>query len=214
MRLTFTGIDEKTDLEAMGRLAGAGTELAVLVGTPTGHAPRFPKLDRVIEIRETCRRLRLPSAIHLCGPFAQAVNQSRFGETLELCRGFGRVQVNAPANEYRPVYLQDFREALGRPVIVRHRMPYRNSRPWAGGGIAYLFDRSGRANFDEWSPPWNETDCGYAGGVTPENIREAVARIGTFPRDPWIEIEGAVRTEDRINLQKVEQLMRNAREAA
>ena len=142
--LTFTGVDEETDLDALAGCSGPTIEYAVLAGSSTGRHPRFPGLERILEFRDKCASTDVRNAIHLCGRLARAANDGRHDKLEELCRSFGRIQVNAPcADDYVQRELELLQDRLEAPVIVQHREPFTTSRPFAGPRVSYLLHRSG-----------------------------------------------------------------------
>ena len=212
--LTFTGVDEETDLDALAGCSGPGIEYAVLAGSSTGRHPRFPGLERILEFRDKCASTGVRSAIHLCGHLARAANEGRHDELEKLCRGFGRIQVNAPsADDYVQDELERLQDRLGAPVIVQHREPFTTSRPFAGPQVSYLLDRSGGrgiAGQESWSEPWPGIACGYAGGLNPQNIGSALAQAAAFNRPTWLDMETGIRTGDRLDMRKVRRIVRIA----
>ena len=80
-----------------------------------------------------------------------------------------------------------------------------------GAALEYLFDPSsgrGESAFSRWpEPPVDAaTRYGYAGGISPETIGEALAFASQHAdAGLWIDMESGVRTEDdRFDLDKVE----------
>ena len=98
--VTFTGIDEKTNLSDIISLhvKYPNTEFGVLIGSHTdkGTQPRFPSLAVVTAFRDMCMAQGIPSALHICGAYAREVMSPEGASTdlLSLCKGFTRVQIN------------------------------------------------------------------------------------------------------------------------
>ena len=207
LRLTFTGIDEWTDLAELPVLADIDAEYAVLAGTSTGRHPRFPRTEFIRDIAEACREAGTRSAIHLCGVLARRANAGEHDEIAALCRGFGRVQVNSPApGDYAQENLERLHDLLAVPVIVQHREPFGASEPFAGPVVSYLFDRSGGrgiVGLDNWSAPWPKISCGYAGGLNAENITAAATLVQSFDENVWLDMESGIRTGDRLDVEKI-----------
>ena len=95
--VTFTGVDAKTDLDEVVRLAMKYpfAEFGVLIRSITDQGnPRFPSLRVISDLN-----VRLPSwqkAIHLCGIHAQAAAGPgpRPMWAYVANNGFGRIQIN------------------------------------------------------------------------------------------------------------------------
>lgn len=207
--VTFTGVDAATDPDRLQQLHSRypRTELAVLAGG--ANRCRHQSLDAVAGWGRFAAAARVPMALHLCGPHARAVNTATdTAAVLELCAGFQRVQINAA--RYDPDRVAAFADAVGcRSVILQHRGGFDAGLPVVHPKVEYLFDRSGgrgRSCFDDWPPPPDtRTRVGYAGGMSPRNIAAALAAVHRFAQGRvWLDMETGVRTDDRLDLDKVE----------
>ncbi|MCY4509416.1 MAG: hypothetical protein OXG35_20995 [Acidobacteria bacterium] len=207
LRITVTGVDRSTDLDRLVQLQAIYPELqlewGVLAGSHNGETPRFPELQTIRALAGRTNAGILKGAIHLCGRRARAVNAGDFDEALELCDGFSRIQVNSL--EYDHEAVEQFAQRAGVPVIVQDRTNFEDTPPSAN--LSYLHDRSGGRGLSTmaaWGLPWPEVPCGYAGGIGPENIVQAVRKVlGAARSDAWLDMESAVRTCDDLDLQKV-----------
>ena len=79
-----------------------------------------------------------------------------------------------------------------------------------GVNAAALFDLSGGTGrlSDEW--PSSEEFCGYAGGLTPDNVVDQLERIGQACcyHPIWIDVESGVRdSSDRFRMDEVERFI-------
>ena len=210
-------MDEQTDVGELAACSGPAIEYAVLAGSSTGLHPRFPGFDRVREFRETCAATGVRSAIHLCGRLGRAANNGTHEELEELCRGFGRIQVNAPsADDYDQSELERLQDRLEAPVIVQHREPFTRSRPFAGERMSYLLDQSGGRGItgrESWTAPWPGIACGYAGGLSPQNIASALTQVEAFNQPVWLDMESGIQTGNLFDMRKVRRIIRIATEA-
>lgn len=201
--ITFTGVDEHTDLEILSALSAlypGKVEWGVLVSRKQQAAgnSRYPSDTFIESLRG--RGLRL--AAHLCGAIAERANQNEtLGFTLS---GFNRVQVNhgAPNVSFLTALASEERVS----VIAQSRDPYVIER---GGEISWLYDCSGGRGVRPEKFPEARGDegwCGYAGGIGPDNVLEVLAKIDA-PRF-WIDMESGVRdTFDRFDLDKVRSVL-------
>lgn len=212
--ITFTGVDEWTDI---GRLASIQqrypkVEFGVLMSRHWDeNGNRFPSPGFIEKLRN--RGLRLSG--HLCGSMARDVlsiggfaNIERpFANLLDM---FQRVQLNvagcaeAIPNRIVPGIFQE--------VIIQqgedHRLfeqCYINS----GEFVAVLLDKSGGLGIDTpiGFPLYaNRVHVGFAGGFNPDNVIDKMTTITTSPLVGkfWIDMESGVRTDDRFDLEKVE----------
>ena len=233
VNLTITGIDRWTDLDRLAVTAdehpAVRIEWAVLYGSRNGQEPRFPGGEVVDRLLRTASETNIHCAIHLCGRYARAVNSGDYAkisdELVATCCRFDRIQVNLPGYDYAAM-ARFSTEWTGRPVIVQHRDGFAGKPPRPE--LHYLHDRSGGRGVEEtahWPKPWPDVRCGYAGGVGPRNIELAVQLVRTLhaTRTPglseteasvaayaglgsggsWIDMESGVRTNDRLDLDKV-----------
>ena len=110
--LTFTGVDEYTDFGRMIEISQTypRVEFAVLVGSLTPKNPFslgngiFPALSVVDLLKflgvQRGRPRKARVAVHLCGVWSRSALRpgEPSEETIELCRGFDRVQINLHAD--------------------------------------------------------------------------------------------------------------------
>ena len=127
-------------------------------------------------------------AIHLCGQYSRMVMQDGGApdEVYDLCRGFSRVQVNLHGDSFNPGRIAVAAQAVKRfadtvgcqRVILQHRGDGWHNIPVFHEKVEYLFDKSeggGRAAFEEWPTPSSYLPhMGYAGGIGPETIDQAI----------------------------------------
>ena len=221
--LTFTGVDEHTSFPKLLDLAHLypAVEFAVLVGSPTGTGtkPRFPRLEVAHRLRGLGVDHSQNTSIHLCGRFAKEALDPRGPDpgVLDLCDGFGRVQVNLAGRAFQKGRRNRTVAAISRfanevgcgSVIVQHRgrwedVPLRHPR------VEYLFDRSGgrgQTAFDHWPAPIGQPPrVGYSGGLGPQTIGDAMRFTDRHPDSPlWLDMESGVRDRaDRFDLRAVE----------
>lgn len=229
--ITFTGFDATT---SMGHLTRLGqqypkAEFAVLVGSQTGSvsSPLFPSLKMVDVLKKYGANLGFNTAIHLCGGYARLAVQSRKvpKTLLDLCNGFGRIQINLHADGPEPEitwgngdhYLIQFAEAVtADKVIIQHRHGWQSIPPSTNHEkIEYLYDRSegrGLEGFDHWPEPSPHLPrMGYAGGIGPHNIRQALAFAERHPGARlWFDMEHHVRNDRGFDLAAVQAVLEEA----
>lgn len=195
--ITFTGVDDDTDPSELIKLADDYPVEFGLLFSPKrqGIEPRYPKLWTVSWLTE---ELPLRWSAHLCGADARAwLLEDHCDHDL---RGFQRVQVNTA-------------DKNASPALVGHQAAKRNLRgilQCRGAfpqveSVDVLFDASGGRGISpsDWPQAVNTTFCGYAGGLSPENVAQAVQIIGTRANRYWIDMESGVRDEnDRFSVAK------------
>ena len=223
--VTFTGVDIRTSRQRAVELAEQhpGTEWGFLAGSATGNEPRFPPFTTLAAWRDFAADNGLRTALHLCGRYSREVARGRGREHLSLWAGFGRVQINLAAAERhaRIGAIVEFQDALGAPVILQHDRGW-DAVPTMHEGIEYLFDRSGGRGLaperlcEHWPDAPAETRrYGYAGGIRITNAHHAFAfamrqRNGS---STWLDMETHVRSDDYLDLSKVEKICKLRRRA-
>lgn len=210
---TLTGVDSRTDLDAIATLSAEYpiVEWGLLYspkrqGLP-GRYPSVVMLQRLL--------LELPAdirlALHVCGSGVPDLLADADAVVCELAdmveaRG-GRIQLNFNHSSGDVAI-----DALERFLQRRPHLRVITQRNAANAGVwealsdcenhSILFDASGGRGVspDVWPAPLHPARCGYAGGLSPENLLtqlqgiEAVAGNATT----WIDMEGSLRLRDEI----------------
>lgn len=218
--ITFTGIDERTDLDRVERISEQHpyVEWGILLSYhwwENGNRYPNPKiLDRLEH-----RGLNLSA--HFCGGMARDIAT---GETQRMYKTinyqfdiFRRCQLNVNASSmYRALRTMRVFDRTLNEVILQM-----NSRVSLGSflhymeeptpHVAYLIDGSGGRGIDKPIEIYDNPDIhvGYAGGINPENVGAKLSQLlehrsyGSF----WIDMESGVRTDDWLDLDKVERVL-------
>jgi hypothetical protein len=198
--ITFTGVDERTDWQRVQALSDRyPVEWAALFSRDRqGRERRYPSAACI----GAFRALPVTKAAHVCGCYAKAV-MAWSQVDLDLT-GFDRIQVNHSKPEAGAI--RAFAQEWGAKGIMQTRtleFPY-------GQRVAQLFDRSGgRGEYPSRWPthPGNGRLVGYAGGIGPDNVLDTLrAIVATGPY--WIDMESGVRTDDWLDLDKCEAVLR------
>lgn len=217
--ITFTGADEHTDLGRMRELTTRfPIEWGVLMSPKRqGKEPRYPGWKTI----DLIRGLAVNRSAHFCGGYSRnALTGKQMPEMREKTEGFNRVQINyVPSPAQFPTLSAGVGRVLGhaeaayfgayiqKPVIVQHRtLKFPDEY-----GVSFLFDRSGGKGEKPSSWPIHPGAgklVGYAGGLSPENVLEELAKMDRG-HPFWIDMEGRVRDDnDRFDLGKVEAVCR------
>lgn len=230
--LAFTGVDKRVIFNDLVKICAKypKVEFGILVGSSSGSEDHgiFPSLNVVRSFRRASQWKEWKSALHLCGRWSREVTSAdgATGVTYDLCSGFDRIQINLHGDYFDPRYI----EAAAAPikafadnlaelnpdvrVILQHRGPW-SEVPVIHPNVEYLFDRSeggGRAAFHEWPDPADDKRrYGYAGGIGPDTIGEAMAFVNRFPTvRMWLDMEGRVRSDGWFDLKKVRSVCEQA----
>lgn len=201
IRITFTGIDERTDPDRVAELSKHyPCEWGVLYGGRlngnrySGHRKVYPLYRREVRL-----------AAHLCGKFVQ--NALAYGPGYEVVREhFHRFQLNA--REYNLPQIARWAAGHQLPTIVQWRQKsFPRPDPW----LQFLVDSSGGRGVTITNIPGsNGALVGYAGGINPENVKQIVGLISEANEGRyWIDMESGVRTDDWLDLDKCEAVLKS-----
>ena len=223
--VTFTGVDEGTDLREIQEIAGKypRVEFGVLTRVPDQgnmNNPIFPPVETVRALRD----LRgVNTALHLCGTLArQAAGEEPMGPGLmPLATGFGRVQVNLHGDPDNPARVRldllkttDLAERTGS-VILQHRGPWADI-PLDHPNVEYLFDlsegsRNGIVRALAGAAPRAAGGLRRGDRAPQHPPRPGVRRDKRPEARIWLDMERNVRTPDyRFDLEKVREVCRLA----
>lgn len=225
--ITFTGIDNKTDIEELKSIQQAypQVEFGLLVAlSRQGNEPRYPDL----RILKDLKGAGLNLSCHVCGTLAR--NLVRTGDITELDaflgkgRGLGldlfqRIQINVSNMDFELKQIPSNGEFVVpesiREVIIQHHpgRPLSWTSNNAGVPISVLFDPSGGLGLG-----WQKIDipyyaknlrCGFAGGINASNVEKWIRTLQKeFPReDFWLDMESGVRTDDVFDTGKVREVL-------
>jgi len=200
--ITFTGADDQTDVSGMCALAADyPVEWGILFSPKRQGTGRYP----LTVGRFTNMGLQL--AAHLCGGDARDVienGESQWDELLENC--FARAQINTADPKVQPALIKEWADRLALRAILQCRGEFPDVR-----AVDVLFDASGGRGIEptSWPKPAIGRLNGYAGGLNPANVGNAVQKIaarfahGCSGATYWIDMESGVRDEhDRFDLAK------------
>lgn len=163
-----------------------------------GIENRYPPLKFIIDL---VMEYRLAFSAHLCGADARSViEHSRSHHDELIATAFIRAQINTSDPHVQPSLVGHWANRRGVRAILQCRGPFPAIK-----AVDVLFDASGGRGIlpGDWPEAHSETFCGYAGGLSPDNVAAAVDVIKTRARHYWIDMESGVRDEnDRFSLDK------------
>lgn len=210
-RVTFSGIDPWTKPQELRKLADEYPFVEFAFLLTENHAKAGNRYPHPM-ILKSYRQMNLPMAVHFCGKLAYdlvktndwGAAQALLGPSMKL---FDRIQFNIPKTKH---FRRDLAFPAEKAIIIqlhegteelyecyRHLPNVQGFQDDSGGqGIACK----------AWRAPQGEF-FGYAGGLGPENVVEAVQAIQTVcDRDFWIDMETSIRTGDRFDVEKCRQV--------
>lgn len=98
----------------------------------------------------------------------------------------------------------------GKTIITQHNPAtagfYRHLADLDTHTILFDASRGNGVRPSHWPDPFPNKRCGYAGGLNPDTIEEDLAAIDRAAGSAtvWIDLETGVRTNDELDMEKVE----------
>jgi len=231
--VTFTGVDHQTSLPQLISLATRYplSEWGFLYSPKRQSMPgRYPSVG-ALQSALLYLSPKVRVALHICGAGVTDLlaGEQTVTELVDLVQQrSGRVQLNfnladrpGEKSSRKPDLdlLRCFvasRQSL--TVITQHHHAnlavHEALRQYVNHAV--LFDTSGGNGGTpaEWPKPLSGTACGYAGGLGPETIGQALPEIATACVDAsiWVDMEGRLRTvddvgDDWLSLDRCEQVL-------
>ncbi len=224
-RVTITGADDSVE---PAKLVGISqrfpfVEWGILLSESNTGARRFPSFEWQRSFAAAACDNHLNVSAHVCGKWVRDIClghwhllSTKAASTMVVAK---RVQLNFHAITHTIVH-DTF--VSGAAVVSRKMRPYQlifqlddinnallNVARGAGLNAVPLFDTSGGiGQLPESWPAARDCYCGYAGGLSPENIKEQLTQIAqvTGAHPIWIDVETRVRTPDNaaLDLDRVE----------
>ncbi len=218
-KVTITGIDLYTNRMRLNLIQKVHpfVEWGVLLSTSkAGKENRFPPTEWIDELSG----LELNLSGHVCGTWARDITEGgrqfvdAYQNRLQI---FQRLQLNI-SHVLESIHSHDdFYRGLEQIVGPRVIVQVRGDSLWAPviaqilNKTDVLFDCSGGRGIlpDNWPsfPPVG--NYGYAGGLNPDNLEEQIRAMSEASggQSVWIDVESGVRTNEVLDLDKVERFL-------
>lgn len=229
-RVTITGTDDKTDISQLLELSDEFpfVEWGILVSSKQEGGQRFPSRkwsDKFIHAVTGTGKLR-PIAIssHICGRWTREICSDFIAwNELPFIVNFGqRIQINTHAEQLvsNTHLWTNLRNVIHKEIIfqwdgVNDHLAFA-AKAIDGLKISVLFDTSGGAGIlpGTWPKADRRFNYGYAGGLGPDNIKEQIQLINLAANNYsyWIDMEGRVRTNEILDLDKVRKVLEQSKE--
>lgn len=224
-KVTITGADDSISPAALIPLTEKYpfVEWGILVSRNNFGGNRFPSKNwlKLLEVvKKDHPEIKL--SCHLCGAYVREILLGNYAPIQDLgpiWRIFDRVQLNTHGLEHAIdskkmallmltysekefIFQYDGVNLRGIVYATRH-----------GVNFSALFDLSHGAGVlpGEWPELLPGVKCGYAGGISPENIEEQIIAIENRAGDSpiWIDMETHVRSnmDSQFDLEKVERCL-------
>ena len=195
--ITFTGADDRTSIDGMRELSEQyPIEWGILFSPKRQGEGRYPSM-RFVERLVSGSSLNFSA--HLCGGDSRdVIGQGKSSHDDLISEYFVRSQINTSDPKADPFLIAVWANRLGVTPIMQCRDTFPNDMR-----VAWLFDASGGRGISpkSWPAPASSILTGYAGGLRPENVADAIEIIGSLSDNYWIDMETGVRDEnDRFDL--------------
>ncbi len=206
----MTGADDSTDQSRLIEISKEYpfVEWGILVSRNSQGSSRFPSeqwRNNFAEVLMESPKINL--SCHVCGTYVKELlmGSGRFiGEIGKLWGFFDRMQINTHGikHQFEFAAIAGLKE-LHKEIIFQYDAANTAIMDWAYINhvrCSALFDMSHGAGVlpEEWLKPLEAVKCGYAGGLSPDNITEQLALIESKVGDYelWIDMETKVRSNN------------------
>lgn len=224
-KVTMTGADDSTKQESLFELSAKYpyAEWAILLSRNSAGRNRFPSLNwmnRLSELDSDFYDFEMQYAGHLCGSYVREFLMGNTGfikEIGDIWELFQRIQINTHGigHEYdKKGLLNVLAKYPEKEFIFQYDNANKEILDYvvanSSASVSALFDLSHGAGIlpEEWPLPIDGVKCGYAGGLSPDNVNEQIKLIESKIDDAeiWIDMETKVRSNnDKLfDLTKVE----------
>lgn len=223
-RVTFSGIDATVSLDDIMQFAqedhsDVPVEFAVLYSNDRNGSYRYPSafwIDGLLS-------LDLPNltlALHVCGKSTVTDFFHNAGTISRIAGNFDRIQINFDWHDHP---LQSVTDVLTRypnkTIITQHNLVNMglHDKLMEYPNHAVLFDSSlgmGKTPVD-WPVYIHGRHCGYAGGLSPDNLPIELHKIeyASYYQPYWIDMETGIRDRaDKFSLEKIRRVIQHIRE--
>lgn len=199
--LTFTGADDATSIDEMVALSQKyPIEWGILFSPSQQGEGRYPSIRFIKELAERSPTLHLSA--HLCGGHSRAVLSNQATGLEGLLAQFQRVQINTLAEpSCAPdvaAWVHSVHPGLRAILQCRGDFPQEDI-----ANLDWLYDVSGGRGLSPaaWPKARPVGLSGYAGGLRPGNISEALATISGSAQHFWLDLETGIRDDrDRFSV--------------
>ncbi len=206
--VTFTGADDSIDPNELKSVTSdfPFVEWGLLLSRNSQGNNRFPT-NNFLEDVEGMEGLKLSG--HLCGSYVREllVGNAAFINEIPSWNMFQRVQINThgTTHKYDSTRLAAIlKQYPGKEFIFQFDNANRHILDamiqQGVKNISTLFDLSHGAGVlpEEWPEYIDGLKCGYAGGLSPKNLKENIERVESKAgdRETWVDMETHVRSDD------------------
>lgn len=214
---TMTGADEKIHPNQLLEISEQYpfVEWGILLSQSSeGDLPRYPSRKWVESLLEIKNKVNLSG--HICGRWGRDLllnsEWTIFKERPEYVNIFKRIQFNFnfSKNKVNPDFWEKLKDYDFNYIFQAGGENLQQTK------YSLLFDASGGNGITPktWKKPIKDVYCGYAGGLSPDNIEKELKRIEKVvdDRNIWIDMEAKIRDDkDNFDLEKVKKCLEVAK---
>lgn len=223
-KVTITGADDSINPKKLLELSEKYpfVEWGILVSKKHFGSYRFPTIDWLKKLGDFWNGTWMGLSCHLCGYYVRELvtgNNIARDELGYLWHMFDRVQINFHAEVHQFGYemfdaikINNTKEFIFQYDSVNDFI-VKKAKENGVDNCSVLFDTSGGAGVlpGNWQKPLDWVKCGYAGGISPENIESQILLINSIvgETETWIDMETHVRSnnDSLFDLNKVEKCL-------
>lgn len=214
--VTVTGADDKTDINDILDVASKYpfVEFGILLSPKSGKE-RYPSLSWIENLNSIKDKVNF--SLHLCSDvLIKFVNGYDLNQIVDsnILSIFKRIQLNFYNNE---INFSLFKKNIEKNSHINFIFQLKSfedpvfSEANKIENIQYLYDCSGGNGILPSSWIESEIYCGYAGGLTSENLEYNLLEISKACKaDFWIDAETGLRTNNQFDLNKVKKFLKIA----
>jgi hypothetical protein len=226
-KVTITGADDSVRPEQLFELAEKYpfVEWGILLSRNQQGGPRFPSKKWLQELEQTDAtwyEQEVAFSAHLCGAYVREflVGDIDFAKGMgKLWDVFQRVQLNTHGIEHKfspSELVRLVKEYWEKDFIFQFdnaNVEILKELINAQLKVSTLFDLSHGAGTlpSEWPKPIVNVKCGYAGGLSPDNLKDQLWKIMQVVGDAevWVDMETHVRSDNnkQFDLEKVDRAL-------
>lgn len=233
--VTVTGADDSTDIKQLLALAKdfPFVEFGILLARDSMGRTRFPSSEWLNQFADEAADHNLNISGHLCGAWVRELlkgswpyqHLSAIHPQIIKPGLFKRWQINTHGTPHKtkPEAVVDiirYLQGIGQTVIFQYdqvnTLALSKAKEAGCTNIAALYDLSHGAGIlpEAWPAPLPDIYCGYAGGLSPENVAAQLTKLENLVGDTavWIDAETRLRSHDDsiFDLNKVRAFLKAA----
>ncbi len=215
-KVTMTGADDSISPNDLIEISKKYpfVEWGILVSRNSQGTNRFPSIDWMNKLSAYNTGIQL--SCHVCGTYVKEVlmGSHRFkSEIGNIWNDFQRIQINTHAQKHQFEYDAIVGlKSLNKEIIFQFDGANQTILAYAllnNVNCSTLYDMSHGNGIlpKEWPKPIEGVKCGYAGGLSPDNIKQQIelieSKVGNY--ELWIDMETQIRSNSdaQFDLNKV-----------